>query len=307
MEREPVLNYLEEDFVTKANVKCPLCGCASTRLFALPHTIVRKCTVQHCGLRFAHPQPEERTLAQDYTNLYYPGEHNGTGKIENTAESILRQVFEQLERRFGALEGFRLLDYGCGIGTLLKVAREFGLHPTGIEPDPHARSTAARVQGARVYKDIADLVLADREAKFDLVILWTVIEHLRHPWEDLAALLPLLCPAGRILISTVDVRCLRARLQGKHWEQYRNPTHMYFFDSKSIAQVIRKAGCSTVSQWNLKIEYPHHTTARRWFFNLMFKMGLADGLFFVCEKPSRAEEPKPDAMGNSDDRVLELQ
>src|SRR6266404_265959 len=132
--------------------ECPLCGCVAALHFSLAHTHVWRCLARECGLQFARPQLDRADLARAYTNLYYPAAENGDPtRLENTSDSILRQVFRQLEAQLGSLAGLRLLDYGCGRGTLLSVAIDLGMRPTGIESDPYARLAAARVNGALTY------------------------------------------------------------------------------------------------------------------------------------------------------------
>jgi O-antigen/teichoic acid export membrane protein/ribosomal protein L37AE/L43A len=264
-------------------VKCPVCGSLAVHHFSLPHTSVWECSDSKCALQFANPQLEERKLNQAYESLYYPAGQNGNGvHFENTSESVLRQVFSNFEQRFGRLAGLRLLDYGCGVGSLLRASTEFGMRPSGIEPDPQARSTVATIGGATLYPNLEGLSAAEPETRFDMIVLWTVIEHLRRPWEDLARLRLLLEPNGSLLISTVNIRCLRARIERQRWVQYRNPTHFYYFDRTSLPRVIEKAGFSDVSQWRLRIRYPHHGPLRRSLHRANSVAGLADGLFYVC-------------------------
>ena len=265
------------------HVKCPLCGSLARHHFSLPHASVWQCSESKCALQFADPQLEERKLSQAYENLYYPGGQDGNGvHFENTSESVLRQVFSKFEQRFGRLAGLRLLDYGCGVGSLLRVSTEFGMRPTGIEPDPQARSTVASVGGSTLYQNLQELSAAEPGKCFDMIVLWTVIEHLRRPWEDLARLRHLLEPHGSLLISTINIRCLRARIERQRWEQYRNPTHFYYFDRTSLPRVIEKAGFSDVSEWRLRIGYPHHGALRRSLHYANSVAGLADGLFYLC-------------------------
>jgi 2-polyprenyl-3-methyl-5-hydroxy-6-metoxy-1,4-benzoquinol methylase len=241
-------------------------------------------------LQFADPQLDERNLTEAYKSLYYPPERNGSPiECENTSENVLRQVLSQLEHRVGALRGLRLLDYGCGAGSLLRVASEFAMQPIGIESDAQARSTARDVAGVPVYRDLEELTTVAPDRQFDVIILWTVIEHLRRPWEHLARLRNLLSPTGWLLISTINVRCLRARIQRHLWAQYRNPTHFYYFDSRSIARVIQTSGFSEFSQWPLRIDYPHHGALRRSLHYAGVAARLADGLYYLCKNIADAE------------------
>jgi len=263
---------------------CPLCGSPAAPALPLAQTTVRACESKDCGLRFADPQPTEEELGLAYTNLYYPGkEKEQAVRFENTPVETLRQVFEGLESRRGNLRGLRLLDFGCGRGPLLRVALEFGMFPSGIESDSEARSEAAKIPGAAIYASVEELRRSEPHARFDVIVLWTVIEHLRMPWMDLARLRTLLSPGGWLFLSTMDIRCLRARLERARWENYENPTHLYYFDRQSLARTIRQAGFTDFFEWRLKIRHPHHGLLRRLAYSLSFSLRLADGLFYLCK------------------------
>jgi 2-polyprenyl-3-methyl-5-hydroxy-6-metoxy-1,4-benzoquinol methylase len=246
-----------------------------------------ECTAGDCGLQFADPQPDEKELSRAYTDLYYPGDGKmGEARFENTPKPTFHQVFEGLGRRLGNLNGLSLLDYGCGRGALCQVAAEFGLKVSGIESDPEARSIASSIAGASIYSNIDQLRRAEPAKSFDVIVLWTVIEHLRVPWTEIARLRTLLRPGGCLLISTMDIRCLRARIEGARWENYANPTHLFYFDRKSLARAIRAGGFSQCLEWRLRLRYPQHGILRRSFYNVSFVLGLSDGLFYLCRKAS---------------------
>ena len=71
-----------------------------------------------------------------------------------------------------------ILDVGCGNGLMLSVAQDLGLMVLGIEPSK-LMSKNARLKGVNVVgcslEDFEDY------AKFDLIVLNSVIEHLPDP------------------------------------------------------------------------------------------------------------------------------
>jgi 2-polyprenyl-3-methyl-5-hydroxy-6-metoxy-1,4-benzoquinol methylase len=269
----------------KSEVKCPLCETHATLFLTLVHTAVWECRAPSCGLQFAYPQLGEEALSRAYSQLYYPPDGNKDEiTFENTPDRVLSQIFQKLEQRLGSLRGLQLLDYGCGRGKLLRAAKEFGMRPVGVEQDPQARAVAGRLPGAAIYANVSELQAAGHIGQFDIITLWTVIEHLRNPWEDLASLYSLLRPGGSLLVSTMDISCLRARIERGRWENYENPTHLYYFDRISLSRTIQAAGFSNFSEWRLKLSYDHHGSARRWLYKMMFALRLADGLFFICKR-----------------------
>ena len=263
--------------------QCPLCEHSSRAVLTLAHARVWQCTNDRCGLQFADPQLNEEELARAYTKLYYPANGSKEGIcFDNTPEETFYQLFQKLEARIGSLKGRRVLDYGCGRGVLLRVAAQFGLQVSGIESDPEARSVAAAACNASVYPSVNELLNARPNSSFDLIIIWTVIEHLRCPWKELEDLRHLLEKRGLLLISTMDIRCLRARLERHRWHNYKNPTHLYYFDRVSLGRAIDRAGFKSFSEWRLRFRHPCHGPLRYWAYTLSHKLHLSDGLFYVC-------------------------
>src|SRR5262245_27155278 len=109
-----------------ASPRCPLCSGESEPRFPLPHTRTWRCLKSDCALEFANPQLDDAALDQAYASLYYPGGNGTHAQLENTPEWDIRHFFEKMSEHFGSLQGKRLLDYGCGNGGLLRVARAMG-------------------------------------------------------------------------------------------------------------------------------------------------------------------------------------
>jgi 2-polyprenyl-3-methyl-5-hydroxy-6-metoxy-1,4-benzoquinol methylase len=262
---------------------CPLCAYPAQSYLTLPHTVVRLCTNASCALMFAFPQLNSEQLDAAYRHFYYPASNSEPAPYENTPEAILRHTFAQAGSVFGPLAGKSLLDFGCGVGGLCGIGREYGLKTTGIEPDPFARQQAMKDRALNVYASIDALRAADPEARFDIITMWDVIEHLREPWNELTQLSALLRPGGRLLLSTPNAGSLRARLQKHRWENIVNPTHFYYFTQRSLRLALRRAGISEITEWRFPIPYPGHSRLRRLVHRALLTFHL-QGQFLVLAR-----------------------
>ena len=252
----------------------------------LPHTEVRKCLNPSCALMFAFPQLDDLALGAAYQKFYYPAPDTGIVAYHNTPEQILQQTFDKAEAELGPLAGKRLLDFGCGVGRLCKVASEYGIRAVGIEPDANAREHAGKSSGLRAYANLRDLRAAHPYSKFDIVTMWDVIEHLREPWKELNELSAVLQPHGWLLLSTPNAACLKARVERERWENAANPTHFYYFARKSLEAVLRRAGFSGITELRFPIRYPGHATVRQLVHRALASCRLQGQLVFVAEAAS---------------------
>jgi 2-polyprenyl-3-methyl-5-hydroxy-6-metoxy-1,4-benzoquinol methylase len=269
-------------------MQCPLCRGDAVKRFDLAHAVVWRCRVTDCGLQFAFPQLTEYALLQAYAKHYYPSNGDGTElTYENTPEEILRQAVGEAHAKFGPLAGKTLLDFGCGVGKLCRIAGEYGIHTTGIEPDASARQYATTTNGISVYSTVDELMAAEPNASFDIITVWDVIEHLREPWKDMEELSSLLRPDGWLLLSTMNAGSLRTFLEREKSTNLVNPTHLYYFTRRSLRSVLKRAGFRGISEWRFPIRYPGHRALRRTIHRVLFACRLQGQLLFVARPPVR--------------------
>jgi SAM-dependent methyltransferase len=103
-----------------------------------------------------------------------------------------------LIRQYADLKDRWILDVGCGIGTYVRRFRDFTDHVFGIDVDEERVA-----EGARALPNLqvaASESLPFPDARFDLVVLNEVIEHVRDDAQTVAEALRVLRPGGRLVI-----------------------------------------------------------------------------------------------------------
>ncbi|TDI29994.1 MAG: glycosyltransferase [Acidobacteria bacterium] len=122
------------------------------------------------------------------------------------------------------LQGRRLLDIGCGLGTLLLEAGRHGASALGIEPDPRSlvlsRHRLAREGGPAVGVVAAvgeSLPLAD--ASCDVVTCCSVLEHVEDPRAVLAEVARVLKPGGWLYLGVPNA----LNFQERHYKVFMPP------------------------------------------------------------------------------------
>ncbi|MFA6386031.1 MAG: methyltransferase domain-containing protein [Candidatus Paceibacterota bacterium] len=98
----------------------------------------------------------------------------------------------------------KVLDYGCGVGTLSMYLSSIGYEVTGMDISPKAINTAKLSSSYLNIKNSKFYLFGTRkfESKFDLVTCIEVIEHVPSPSKTLADIYKSLKKNGYLFLST---------------------------------------------------------------------------------------------------------
>jgi SAM-dependent methyltransferase len=134
----------------------------------------------------------------------------------------------------------RLLDIGCGAGSLLQAARRAGWQAEGLEVSRTA-AEHVRAEGFEVF--CGELREARYTAgRFDVVTASEVLEHLEDPQDLLAEVARILRPGGLLWATTPHGRGLSARVLGTDWSTVCPPEHLQLFSLGGVRRMLERAG-----------------------------------------------------------------
>jgi 2-polyprenyl-3-methyl-5-hydroxy-6-metoxy-1,4-benzoquinol methylase len=195
-----------------------------------------------CGLVRVDPQPVLNASRHIYEGDAYGFERSSQaddfgGDGIPHAQRVLAEL-ESLGR------GGRLLDVGCATGDFLLAVRERGWEPVGVELSAHAAAV-----GRRRGLDVRVGTLAEANfgpASFDVVTMLDVIEHLGDPLAELRQVHRLLRPGGILCVETPNWDSVYRRLLGRRWAALQPRLHLLYFDQRTAAEMLRRAGFDPV-------------------------------------------------------------
>jgi 2-polyprenyl-3-methyl-5-hydroxy-6-metoxy-1,4-benzoquinol methylase len=159
---------------------------------------------------------------------------------------------ELLEGVESALDGAqRLLDVGCGIGNLIGVARGRCRTVHGCDISEVAAREACGRGVIAVCADLNGGALPYRSGAFDQATCLEVIEHVVDPLQLLRELQRVLRPAGRLILTTPNIRYVRnvARLVWRG--EFPHTTtdtfvwgggHLHYFTRRDLGGLLVRAG-----------------------------------------------------------------
>ncbi|TWH47805.1 class I SAM-dependent methyltransferase [Sporomusa sp. KB1] len=131
----------------------------------------------------------------------------------------------------------RILDIGCGSGTLLSEMAEAGFTNL-IGVDPYIQHDIAYKNSVKIFKsEIYDL----NNKQFDFIMLHHSFEHMQNPEQVLNKIYTLLAPKAHLLIRIPIASSYAWRHYGINWVQLDAPRHLFLHTVKSIELLAHKS------------------------------------------------------------------
>ena len=153
-----------------------------------------------------------------------------------------------------SIKGKSVMDFGCGNGGFLAMAKENGAAKVvGVEHDKEACGILLE-SGIECYQDIAD---APPQETYDEVFMFHVIEHLPEPEQMLRELQKHMTADSILVIETPNANdALLSKYECQAFADftYWSP-HIYLYDENVLETVVKRAGMEVVEMQQIQ-RYP---------------------------------------------------
>lgn len=203
---------------------CPLCGGRAQRAGVNPPSlVVVKCST--CGFSFLGVSDSDilrtNVCADEQTERY--------ARLQSAFDVAYFDWIVRSFRKYGS----RLLDVGCGNGTLLRAAHRLGLDAEGFDPSPWAQK-----QGFKVYPKWSEVP----DKSYQIVTCLGTLEHVPHPAEFVADTATRLGPGGIAYFTVPNYGGLESLCVPERLRPQDKPYHCNFFRAKDLRFIANKLG-----------------------------------------------------------------
>ena len=161
-----------------------------------------------------------------------------------------RRIFEAVRRELPTRG--RLLDAGCGNGSMSARFAELGFDVTGVDASATGIATARRAYPHVTFQQVDLTTERPLLATFDVAVSIEVIEHVFDPEAMMRAVVNSVVPGGRVIFSTPYygyLKLLTIAALGR-WDRHLFPLrvggHIKLFQVADLHELCRRIGLTDV-------------------------------------------------------------
>lgn len=228
---------------------CPVCQTAPSVAPVDEYSLIT-CSNCHITWTWIGNDIDESVLYQDEV---YAVKDNRKSLVERIILFEAWRILKSVEKITGQPDQKSVLDFGCGKGQFLFMARKRGWKTMGVET---AKARAAFAVDK--YEVTVDTGLyfngLVRNGNYNLITLLHVLEHLPQPISLMEELTKSNLKAeGLVVLEIPNIRSWQARIAGKKWMHLDIPKHVTHWDEKLLIKEMDKIGFKPVKRQYLSV------------------------------------------------------
>jgi 2-polyprenyl-3-methyl-5-hydroxy-6-metoxy-1,4-benzoquinol methylase len=177
------------------------------------------------------------------------------------------RFLDQLQRQYSEKKQLKVLDFGCGYGTLVQAVSGPRISCVGFETSPK-RLDYLRRQGLEACSTQEEVM---KNGPYHGIVLSDVLEHVLHPRETLTLCRNLLVDNGVLCVHVPNFSEERLNQElaelsfGRQTRELNPWEHLNYFSPASLRQMVRTAGFRLLEPGTIDVGLrPGLRGVRRW-------------------------------------------
>jgi 2-polyprenyl-3-methyl-5-hydroxy-6-metoxy-1,4-benzoquinol methylase len=201
---------------------------------------------KNCGHRFTKLQDLDNHLANVYSDDYF---FEGKSGYPNYLDE--KDILHKTGNRYAGIinkysKPGKVLDIGCAAGFILKGFEDAGWESHGVEPN----DTMASYGRNELKLDIrtGGIETCDINEKFDLITMIEVIGVFYDLDKAMLSVSNLITNRGLVLVESMNMESIVARILGKNWHEYCPPSVTHWFSDRTLTQLFNYYGFELIAR-----------------------------------------------------------
>jgi 2-polyprenyl-3-methyl-5-hydroxy-6-metoxy-1,4-benzoquinol methylase len=210
---------------------CPICYKKKSK-FLFNKYGFKHVECKNCKFIFVNPILKDTLSSNEIIN-----ENSYNKVLNNKHNKRLDNIkFNYGIQKIGNLKKKKILDYGCGLGFFLDIAKKQGAITYGSEVNKYCNIILKK-------KNIPNINIDNfKRNYFDIITLWTVLEHIPNPKNLLRNLKKIIKKNGKILILVPNIESLSARILREKCSMFSGEQHINFFSASTLTKILHAVG-----------------------------------------------------------------
>lgn len=125
----------------------------------------------------------------------------------------------------------KVLEIGCGEGTMLKFFKKMNWIVHGIERDNILRNKSLNIYSKRIT--------SYKQKSFDLILMYNSLEHIKKPFKYLKEIINKLKKGGLIIITVPNYSSYQYKFGLADWVHLDCPRHLNIFSKKTFYNLFK--------------------------------------------------------------------
>lgn len=223
------------------HINCPACSVKPTPSGQFQKNGFNLVRCGNCEMVYLTPRPTRLSLANFFEGSQALGLYSEM--VESSKVARTGHIFSPLVDSLSSIlaNPGKGLEIGCGSGLLLEVikAKYSKWEFFGLEPNKRAVEIC-RSKTLDVFHGVLETF--ETEEKYDLIIMWAVLDHFYSPIDVLTKACSLLTSGGYIVIGNMNIEGFDSMVFGDENPTFDPPERMNFFGKKSIKLLLERCG-----------------------------------------------------------------